>query len=143
MLGLLDRIEAIRIMKGWILAFVFIMIPLAAQAEWLDFIGTAARAGADAYIHTIYINAIERQIITLEFLIYAILATVQAGLGYLIIKNFRLSFTSANKDNTIKWLEGVLLGIQAFVTVILCIGLIWSAYYYTTVVRTRNPKRTG
>lgn len=135
MLALLNKIQIIKIMKWWVLAFIFILIPMAAQAEWLSFIGTAAKAGAEAYIHTIYINAVERQIVTIQFLLYAILVTVQMIVAFLIVRNFRFSFVAATKDNVIKWPEIVMLAIQGFVTLILCIGLLWSAWFYTGIVQ--------
>ena len=135
MLALLNKIKLVKIMNWWVLAFIFILIPMAAQAEWLSFIGTAAKEGAEAYVHTIYINAVERQMVTIQFLLYAILVTVQIIVAFLIVRNFRISFVAATKDNVIKWPEGVLLGTQGFVTLILCIGLLWSAWFYSGIIQ--------
>lgn len=135
MLTMLNRIQLIKIMKWWFLAVIFILIPVVVQAEWLSFIGTAAKAGAAAYIHTIYINAVERQIVTIQFLLYAILVTIQLITAFLIIRNFRLSFQSATKDNVIKWPEMVLMSIQGVVTLVLVIGLVWTSWFYSGIVQ--------
>ena len=45
-----------------------------------------------------------------------------------------MSFESANKDNKIEWLEGILLGTQAFITVVISVGLIlFASFLFYTV----------
>lgn len=132
--GMIEEPHFFKWAKYVVLGLILLVIPTIAYAGWLDFLGPIAKAGAQSYIHTIYINAVERQMITIGFWLYAILGTLQGIAAYLIMKEVGESFQSAQKDGKISWKEMALLSpMTIFSSIISFILVLFAAFLFYTV----------
>lgn len=110
--------------KVYVIAVMLVFIPMMAMAGWTDFIGTSTKAVSEAVVGYTITKAIEKNLVTLSFLIYSILATIQLVVAGGVVREFAESFKSANEDNVIRLSENIFLGFQAFISLLIVIGLL-------------------
>lgn len=115
--------------KAFVLALLLISIPSVASAGWLDWIAPATKAVADATTYVILINAVEKNLVLLSWIVFAILATVQLLSAYKVTENFAISFKAAVRDDKITWPELVFLGMYSIMGLIVIMGLVGFAYF--------------